>query len=145
MVIEECTPIQRALLLHGRAVGSENVVVRCNRFDKCPDEIFEERQSASRGFSPSAYPLSPKVSVDWRRCSRRTSSMSPPPRGHSKNCHQDSFFESALSISHGKHAPLRYPWKAVAIASITNSYLMHRWFFYHDRLQLSTVYPAFFT
>ena len=54
------------------------------------------------------------------------------------------FFESALSINHGKHPPLRYPWKAGAIVSVTNSYLMHRWFYYHDRLQPSTVYPCLF-
>jgi len=70
VVIDECTPIQRALLLHGRAVGSGNVVVICNRFDKCPDEIFEGKWSASRD---SAFSLSAVINArgDWRRCHSR--------------------------------------------------------------------------
>jgi len=53
------------------------------------------------------------------------------------------FFESALSVSHGKHPPLRYLWKAGPIVSVTNGHLLHRWFTFMTGYNLLPCTPAF--
>jgi len=66
-------------------------------------------KTIENGFDFSAVP-SGKGKLEKLSIGTSSSEYYPQLR-HFKNCLSDNFFESALSISHGRQPPLRYPSK----------------------------------